>query len=457
GVDDQWIRELMDAGASPMHEGNPHQIGYQALAPLLEHGQYDERFLVPVAEHMVRLDKANDGMLGGGGIDNPYVIGPSDSNANPLNSALVALDNNPDAAAAFFSNPEEYLPYNAPEDGPYITDGLNTGTNLAPTGNNVEYLLDRASDSSYYDHGGYINPDRLGNALEAGATGMSSDAPSDATPPQHTEANATVAERTVSYFGGENVDKIEPGGNLEATADNVTDVVANHMVDVHNSLLPSGGQDDVSVDHPGAESQFDRAATERLLYGLGKHEDSVLTLSGANEAATAVLVAEGYEQYGGDPANNTWIEDAVDPGGKINGILADGSVTEIVEAGQASDEEHNERADLIAGGVNTVLGQTPLDDVPIAGGLYEDLVNGVAESYHVDTRVETTYDGQVDLDSHRSDSGERMASAVEQALVHTHGLTPEAAQAYVRERGLSGSDFEDLFDRGYGVVEDDWR
>lgn len=449
GLDEEFTQDLMNEGASyqEFDSMDNDQLGYLALAPLFEHGEYGEDFIVPVAEHMVRLDQAMGEEPWGEfphEHTNPFVVADSGDpvnmgsgweGAHPLNSAFVALDNNPDAAAAFFSGSEDYadMSYVGPE-----------GEDLSGVDNNVTYLLDRAGDES--SSADYIQPGSLGNALEAGATGVSSDASTAAERPEPTEEMVSVAEDVVSYLGGENVDQIEPGGVLEDMNGNVANITASYMPDIHNSFVASASPDGVRIETPGAAADFERAASERLLFALGKDEDALHTLLGANDGATATIVAEGYDVYDG----NAWLGDAVAPGAKISGILADGSVSAIQEAGQQSDADHNNNANRVADGVNFALDQTRF------GSVASPLVDGIAESYHIDTRVETTYEGQVEFGEHREGAGVRTADAVDLALMEAHGYSAEEAVAFRSDQGLSGTDIEGWFNDGYHSVEE-WR
>ena len=58
-VSDQWVVDLMNTGDERIAiSENVWQVGYQALAPVLEHGTYASSFIVPVADHILALDKA---------------------------------------------------------------------------------------------------------------------------------------------------------------------------------------------------------------------------------------------------------------------------------------------------------------------------------------------------------------------------------------------------------------
>lgn len=454
-VSEEWVGELMRLGTESIANDDFRSLypqGYEILAPLLEHGEYHEDFIVPVAEHFVRItDHAWDSSVHDVWTNSMTVSSQFDfyqdsddrESYHPLNSALIALDQNPAAATAFFNGSQDYqdMPYSMPygEEGslPPVEDG------------NLTWMLDRAQSSDSYESPD-IEVGLLGDALQAGTIGQSSD-DSDGPTPQRTADMASLAEDTVAYLGGENVDAIEPGGALEEMTGNVTHIAASYMPDIHNGLIGSAAPDEVGIDIAGAEANFDRAATDRLLYALGKDEDSLYTLLGANDGAMAAMVAQGYETHGDDPDANAWLRDSVTPGAKVSGLLADGSATAIIEAGQQSDAEHNDRVDMVADGANLALSETPI------GAFTGPFVDSIAGQYHIDTRVETTYDGQVRRSELEEGTAERTAEAVDAALMETHGLSAEEAEALRSEKGLTDGDIKGWFNDGYGVVEDDWR
>ena len=437
-LDQEWVQGLMNAGTSNIsHIPDVEYRGYLALAPLLEHGEYHEDFLTPIANHVMM--QANDDAIWahqGAAFDpNPYAFNPeyviegqpADQNPHetrPLNSVYLALENNPDAAAQVFGG-----------DGPPPEFEYKNfdGEDLAPIDNPVDFALSAHHESLY-------PMDDLDGALEAAATGVT---PGDDSPyPLHSQENIATTERLMSYLGDHPTD-LAPGGELEGFADNMTTISSNYMVDIHSNLVPEGGAYADDVNLPGEQADFEKGDLTRVLHSLGQHEDSMYELAGANQAATTTLVSAGYEQFEGQPPQ-TWIEDAAAPGSYVSGILADGQSHYIVESGQESDTSHNDRVDLIAEGASTVAGLK----IPGVGMV----VDPIAEMFHVDNIEEYSGDAQAANTYLEDTSANNSSTAVEAALIE-QGMTPEEAEQWCEEN-LSGADFNGWFQDGRGYVID---
>ncbi len=125
-----WSSEFRKLGTQPiqLEPGSPNSpYGYQVLGGLLRYGNYDARFINPIAEHVVQLHNKdpyrfmnNKPMLGGADLD--YGFNPSGKTGagyDPLTSVLEGLGHSPEAAKRFFTDPP--TAYN--EDGTVDKDG----------------------------------------------------------------------------------------------------------------------------------------------------------------------------------------------------------------------------------------------------------------------------------------------------------------------------------------------
>lgn len=440
--------ELMDLAAGHYSAtGEPSELagafsGYTIIAPLLEHGTYHEDFIVPIAEHMTRIHEY-EGLQAEP--DDPFTL-EDDERSYPLNSAMVALGNNPTAALSYFGGSQEYadLTYR----GGYFPG--DSATTLDPVGGDrARWALDFAHNGNDAT-GQYVDRSDVGDALAAAATGRPDGEPTGE-PVYRTDDMEQVAESVVGYFG-EHPDRLEAGGSLAPMATPMANLTAGYMVDVHNAFTASGGAFDTRVDLPGAQGEFERDHLERLLFSLGQHDEAVDILSGANDAATTVVFAENYVTHG--PESGGWVGDAVAPGAKINGLLSAGSVANVIDNGVAADVQHDANVDRVTQGVNLVLDQTPVGRTPVVGTLADGLVNGIGSEFHVDNSVETSGEAQDTLDDMRTDNGNRTLAAVREALISVSGMTEAEANEYIDDSGLNGTSYEGWFQDGHDSVYD---
>ncbi|CAM5716757.1 AG2 protein OS=Streptomyces glaucescens OX=1907 GN=SGLAU_25395 PE=4 SV=1 [Streptomyces glaucescens] len=111
---DKWGPELRKLGTehielSKYNSGGP--FGYQLLGGIMRYGNYDAKFLNPIAEHVAQLHQKDPGLFAetkmvNSWIKNPY--NPSGVNGpgyDPVTAMLEALGNSPEAAKKFLPTP----------------------------------------------------------------------------------------------------------------------------------------------------------------------------------------------------------------------------------------------------------------------------------------------------------------------------------------------------------------
>lgn len=175
-----WATEFRRLGTQPiqLQPGAPQSpYGYQILSGLLRSGNYDHRFLNPIAEHIVQLhhkdpyrfvsNKPHTGDLDLG--FNPS--GRSGAGYDPLTGVLEALGHSPQASTKFFNdevptvyNDDGTVKKNATLDYKYF-DEL--------TDKDFEWPADTLSHpgSDEAEKARSFGPDALGHALESATTG----------------------------------------------------------------------------------------------------------------------------------------------------------------------------------------------------------------------------------------------------------------------------------------------
>ncbi|GAA4917325.1 hypothetical protein LX16_3920 [Stackebrandtia albiflava] len=231
-VGSEWIQELMNAGGQDLQivgssgEGN-YGLGYYALAPLLL--QTDRPFapelLVPVTEHMMRLDERgafmNPSMFGMSGADANRFDPTGRLNGSPLNAGLTAMNNNPESATIFFSEngryeelvgEYEYQVYGHAFDDDAIDD-------------NLTHLI--GGQASHH-----VDMDLVGDAFEAAVTGLPAGTAVDGDRPRHTEDMITIMERAIEYVA-EHPERFDNDERAFVVMDNFANASVHYMEDIH--------------------------------------------------------------------------------------------------------------------------------------------------------------------------------------------------------------------------------
>ncbi|ADD43627.1 hypothetical protein [Stackebrandtia nassauensis] len=259
-VDTEWVGEFMTEGAA---------TGYLSAAPLLEHGDYHEDFIVPVAEHLIRLEGVRDD------IGVPY---PDPGENSPLTSALSAVERNPAAATSLLTGSDAY------RDMPYVDGG---GDELEPADDNVTALLDIAADGNYPE---LLDDAVLGGVIESGATGLSSQTP-DGVRVEHSPRMAEVANSVVEYVA-DNPGEFAPDGDLSPVTPHLGVVAADYMEDIHRTYADDGDGSmvppTISVDAAGnpvnAFAGRDDASLNQFLAAISRDPDAYATTMGGSLA-----------------------------------------------------------------------------------------------------------------------------------------------------------------------------
>lgn len=117
---ENWSAEMRKLGTERIplakYDNNP-AFGYQLLGGIMRYGNYDPKFLVPIAEHVTQLHAKDPYTFAGnrnigGWLKDPFnPSGVNGSGYDPMVSMLEALGHSPDAAKQFFTaDPTSYNP-----------------------------------------------------------------------------------------------------------------------------------------------------------------------------------------------------------------------------------------------------------------------------------------------------------------------------------------------------------
>lgn len=304
-----WSSEFRKLGAQPIPlyrgaGGSSAPYGYQLLGGMLRYGNYDARFINPIAEHIVQLHRKDPLRFTGNrpapsGSDLDWGFNPSGKNGagyDPLTSVLEGLGHSPDAAKKFFTDaPTVYredgtVDKNATLDANFYFDELNrTDFEWAP-----DSLAHAGSDEA--KHAREMGPDALGHALEAATTG----AAWDADPPvlRRDEQTRDIMAKVVMRY---NILAEKDGPLPDVMMDSLARMGAAYIDDLNYSLMNWGDTGDelgrgriFGDSSDGSERRaFDMAAANNFMMLVAGDEEGYKTMS----AAQQVFMASGLASH----------------------------------------------------------------------------------------------------------------------------------------------------------------
>ncbi|MFJ6700524.1 hypothetical protein ACIQM4_31375 [Streptomyces sp. NPDC091272] len=319
-----WAEEFRRLGTERLNAdalGFNDPYGYQVLGGLLRHGDYDPRFINPIAEDILRLHKEDPDFFmenrprTNGDFDfgfNPS--GLSGAGYDPLTSVLEGLGHSPQAAKEFFAG------------GRHLDDLTSAGFKWPAD------TLNRTAESSH--DGG---PDALGHALEAATTGHPWD---DARPGLHRDAEtAAIMRKVVGLYSP--TEETKPP---EAMMDSLGRMGAAYIDDLNFSTLNFGdSREDLNggelfrLDAGNSRTDFGEFASRNFMTVVAGSEEGYKTLSAAQQVYTSSALAsfEDNRSSGIDFAHNA---------AKVHGILDQSRISQV----EADFKDKEDQANLDA-------------------------------------------------------------------------------------------------------------
>ncbi|MFI0928287.1 hypothetical protein ACH4TP_30855 [Streptomyces sp. NPDC021012] len=357
---EKWSADMRKLGTERIplikYDNNP-AYGYQLLGGIMRYGDYDKKFLVPIAEHVAQLHAkdpylfANSKPMLAGGLQNQYnPSGVNGSGFDPMISMLEALGHSPEASKDFFSK----------DPTSYNQDGSIGGTvDLDPKKDGAQKsYLDFFANKDYTffadveGHNpddltktmGYM-PDALGHALESATLGHAWDDPNPEL--KRDETTAGIMKDVVEKYGddAELLKKWQP-----ALSDSLGNMGAGYIDDL-NWALDKNTPD--SVFHPTKETDahpvFGRDGAVKFLSTLGQHPDAYASVSTAERLyTTSVLEA----QVGPDGhIDEGRARGAAFTGATLQGLLDQSRGDQVEAEGMKKHEEYEKAAAAKAGWV----------------------------------------------------------------------------------------------------------
>ncbi|MFI5771723.1 hypothetical protein ACIA74_24920 [Streptomyces sp. NPDC051658] len=403
----EWGPELRKLGTERIpltkyDSGGP--FGYQLLGGIMRYGNYNAKFLNPIAEHVAQLHQKDpymfaDSKVVNSAFKNPFnPSGVNGSGYDPTVSMLEALGHSPDAAKHFFS--DDPTMYN--EDGTANKDA--TADLGKADGAAIDNYLDFFGNEKWESFGdvdsldpkeqerslGYM-PDALGHALEAATLGYPYDSPDAGF--ERDAGNAGVMRDVMEKYGSD-------AGLLkkqEAMADSLGVMGAGYIDDINWSLDKNDGE---SIFAPGKNpaghldfSDLDddkgRPIARQFLSALGQHPDAYATVSNAEQIYTSSMLERQVDSNG--EINTGGARAVVSTGAEVQGMLDQSRADQVVASDMKKQEDYEKAVAARSGwiefgaGVGVAAGVAFLPPVAAAGAaatlitLGSDTASGAVE------------------------------------------------------------------------------
>ncbi|WP_329321475.1 MULTISPECIES: hypothetical protein [unclassified Streptomyces] len=380
--------------------------GYQVLGGLLRYGNYDARFINPIAEHITQLHKEdpyrflNNKPMGSEDIYGFNPSGRLGTGNDPLNSVLEALGHSPEASEKFFTDPP--TAYN--EDGTVKKDGkvdfksyLDVFTDKdfdwTVDTNDTNILADEDKTKTALGYG----PEALGHALESATTGRPYDSDDTADAIRHTPERAQLVNDIVEKFGNdpalirhnENGDIDEESGPLYAMRGSLGDITAEYMGDFQSAL--AGGGDQFTTF--GEPAQLNSLAAHRFLAEVGQDPGAYASITSAQQAYTADVVNDVINGDSDSSVSDAErLRNATRAGGIVAGVMSESRADAVLDYHTASDKEFNEAAAekqkwadrLLGMGVDKAAERVPILGAPLEWAS-EDIQESIMKSIEKDS------------------------------------------------------------------------
>ncbi|MGW7101095.1 hypothetical protein [Streptomyces sp. NPDC054838] len=349
---DSFALELRKLGTERIplarYDQNP-PFGYQLLGGIMRYGNYDPKFLLPIAEHATQIHAKDPDFFNQSRQLNGYgknLLNPSGINGagyDPVTSFLEALGHSPDAAAQFFD--PERAPHAFNKDGTEKAGhpDLGTGVDKKPIKSYLDFFGHAKYDATI-DMEGFnpddlpkiqkYMPDALGHALEAATLGHAWDDPAPHL--VRTESGARVMHEVVTKYGGD----AELLKEQETISDSLGRMGAGYIDDLNYALR---NNDTHSVFEPGAKgnAEFTQGDARKFLSSLGQYPDSYLTMSRAESVFSASMLEAQVGPNG--TINQSSLEEIARTGGEFQGALDESRAKQIQQDADKWNEDY-ERA-----------------------------------------------------------------------------------------------------------------
>ncbi|MEU8891732.1 hypothetical protein [Streptomyces sp. NPDC048442] len=338
-----WATEFRRLGTQHLNAdalGFNDPYGYQVLGGLLRYGDYDPRFINPLAEDILKLHKEDPDFFTSNkprtNTDFDFGFNPSGISGagyDPLTSVLEGLGHSPEAAKQFFAG------------GRHLDDLTSADFKWAPD------TLDRSAEESH--EGG---PDALGHALEAATTGHPWD---DTRPGLHRDKDtASIMKKVIDLYSP--TSEVKAQG---AIMDSLGRMGAAYIDDLNYSTLNfGGGGDDLNRGElfrmgRSPRTDFGEFEARNFMNVVAGNEEGYKILSAAQQVYTSSALASFEDDQGSGVA---FAHNAA----KVHGILDQSRISQVELDFKDAEEQENLNAEkkgewrkyAVGGAAATVVG-----------------------------------------------------------------------------------------------------
>ncbi|MFI8502447.1 hypothetical protein ACIGFK_28675 [Streptomyces sp. NPDC085524] len=355
---DSYAQELRKLGTQHIplakYDQNP-PYGYQLLGGIMRYGNYDPKFLVPIAEHATQIHAKDPDFFNATRHINGYgknLFNPSGVNGagyDPVVSFLEAMGHSPEAAKEFFDPEREPRAYNTDGTEKSGPADLGKDKDKHPVKNYLDFFGNEKYDFTIDMEGTNPDdlkkvqqymPDALGHALEAATLGHAWDDPSPKL--ERDEASSRIMQEVVSKYGGD----AELLKNQESLADSLGNMGAGYIDDLNHGLNDNR-PDSAFAKVADGHAEFERDDARKFLSSLGQHPDSYLTMSQAESVFQASMLESQVAPDG--KLNQSGLMEAARTGGEFQGILDESRGKQIDADAKKWTEDYDKAAEKRSG------------------------------------------------------------------------------------------------------------
>ncbi|MFC0601809.1 hypothetical protein [Streptomyces palmae] len=323
----------------------PTAYGYQLLGGILRYGNYDAKFLKPIAEHVTQLHADDPARFDPGpqGASYKNAFNPNGKDGagyDPVLSVLEALGHSPEASKEFFSQePTLYNEDGSAADGygPSDLDG-SVGDSYLRYFANQHYEsfadTDQSNDKAIEQAHGYM-PKALGHALESSTLGRPWDAYSE--PIKRDADSAKIMTNVIEIYS--NPDLLH---EQKTISESLGRMGSAYIRDIDWLL-----DDDKDGSVYAPKDSFDdhlqnkQAHIRKFISTVAKYPDCYASLSEAQQIQTTSFLGQDFDlKSTGDRSD---IRSSVELGAELQGRLDKARAEQVQKVGMDELQEYERK------------------------------------------------------------------------------------------------------------------
>ncbi|KUJ70255.1 hypothetical protein ACZ90_04975 [Streptomyces albus subsp. albus] len=348
---EKWGPELRRLGTQQLELDRggitPTAYGYQLLGGILRYGNYDAKFLKPIAEHVTQLHADDPDFFAPDNRDATYKNafnpnGKDGAGYDPVLSVLEALGHSPEASKEFFSEPPTLYNRDGSAVGGYGVSDLdgNIGEGYLRYFANNDYDsfadTDQSNKKAVEESGGYMSR-ALGHALESSTLGRPWDAYAE--PIKRDADSAKIMTDVIEIYSDVKLLK-----DHETISESLGRMGGAYIDDIDWKL---DDDEDGSIYAP--KDSYDHHIKNSKWYvrnfisALGQHPDSYASLSEAQQIYTTSYLNQDFDL--GSKEDRSHIRSSVAIGAELQGHLDKARAQQIQAEQMKALEDYEKRSE----------------------------------------------------------------------------------------------------------------